>query len=424
MNGRKKQLYAWLLDFNPLCLAISLSLLMLAAIIMLKGLVYNADSPSYVEAWNFCYSHGDLDIFRTPVYPVLIGLGRILFGSTYCFLLPVIVQILIFYTCGIIFGKMILSVISNRRVAWFTVFLYFLFYPVVNTLNLLGTEALAFSLTSLWTVCVWKFLQRATLWNGIAIAFLTLTEVMLRPSLLILMITIAGLGVAGVWMRSYRRQVLWLLVTLIPVGTIVKLYIDEMERLTGVPTISVVSVVNTYFMAREFNDIFPELLTDTPEAVDVMRRYQKEGHRLSEEYILKQYTEFDTLLEGVMTYSNIQTYADRVKHEHPGLWYSHVVRRIVDSLKMQGPLKSACNYLVVTLYTIAFVAIWIARRCFSLVNFLILMLGGGSLLSVLLYAQNDYGRLMLPTSAILILMGGQLIDYALNLRRKLTHKAI
>ncbi|MDE6317356.1 MAG: hypothetical protein K2L73_03040, partial [Muribaculaceae bacterium] len=212
--------------------------------------------------------------------------------------------------------------------------------------------------------------------------------------------------------------------TLITVGVVIKSYKDEIERLTDIPTISVVSTINTYYMAREFNEIFPELLTDYPGAVEVMQRYQKEGHRLSEDYILRQYVEFNTLIdEGIMTFRDMQTYADRVKHEHPGLWYSHVVRRIVDSLKMQGPIKSACNYLVVTLYTVAFVAIWIVRRRFSLVNFLILMLGGGSLLSVLLYAQNDYGRLMLPTSAILILMGGQLIFYSLSLRRKLIHKA-
>ena len=152
-----------------------------------------------------------------------------------------------------------------------------------------------------------------------------------------------------------------------------------------------------------------------------MQSHQKEGDRLSEQYILMQYTEFDILVDScIMNYSDIDRYAARVKHEHPDVWYSNIVKRIVDSFHAQGPVKNICNDLVVMLYTIAFVAIWITRRRFSLVNFLILMLGGGSLLSVLLYAQNDFGRLMLPTSAILILMGGQLIDYTVNfLRNKL-----
>ncbi|MDE6317392.1 MAG: hypothetical protein K2L73_03220, partial [Muribaculaceae bacterium] len=223
MNGMKKHIHAWLLGFNPLYLAVSLSLLMLAAIITLKGSVmYNADTPSYIQAWNDAYSHGDIDIGRTPVYPVLIGIGRLLFGSTYCLVFPVFLQITVFYICGVLFCKMILSVIPDRRVAWFTVFLYFLFYPIVNTLNLLGTEALAFSLTSLWTWCVWKFMHRATIGNGVAITLITILEVMLRPSLLILPMAIAGLVFAGVFIKKYRRQVLWLLLTLIPVGVVIK----------------------------------------------------------------------------------------------------------------------------------------------------------------------------------------------------------
>lgn len=411
MDGIKKYIPGFLLGFNPLYVAISLSLLMLAGIIALKGAVlYNADTPTYIEAWNNRLLHGELDPFRTPLYPVLIGLGGVILGSTYCFLLPVIVQIVVFYLCGIVFSRMIFALIADRRIAWFTVFVYFLFYPIINMLNVLGTEALAFSLTSLWTYCVWKFMQRATFGNGVAITVITLLEVMLRPSMLILAIAIAGLVVAGVFIRRYRRRVLWLLLTLIPVGACIKVYTDEIERIAGLPTISVVSVVNTYYMAREFNDIYPELLTDTPGAVAVMQHFQKEGHRLSEEYILRQYKEFDTLLDnGIMTYSDMQTYADRVKKEHPAVWYRHIVHRIIDSLKMQGPVKNACNYLVVTLYTLCFAWAWIRYRRFSLVNFLILMIGGGSLLSMFLYAQNDFGRLMLPTSPLLILMGGQLL---------------
>ncbi|MBD5210068.1 MAG: hypothetical protein HDS77_02170 [Bacteroidales bacterium] len=414
----------WLQGFNPLCVAIALSLLMLAAIIALKGLVYNADTPSYIGAWNGCTRHGDIDTFRTPLYPAVIGLGRLIFGQAHWALFPLLLQTVVFYACGIPFSRMIRSVISNRRVGWFTIFLYFLFYPIVNTLNLLGTEALAFSLTSLWTYCVWRFLQRARLGYGIAIALLTLAEIMLRPSLLILAMAIVGLAVAGVFMKKYRRQVLWLLLTLIPTGVVYKLYVDEMESRTGVSTISTVSIVNNYYMAREFNDIYPELLADNPEALRVMQSHRKEGDRLSEQYILMQYTEFDILVDScIMNYSDIDRYAARVKHEHPDVWYSNIMKRIVDSFHAQGPVKNICNDLVVMLYTIAFVAIWIVRRRFSLVNFLILMLGGGSLLSVLLYAQNDFGRLMLPTSAILILMGGQLIDYTVNfLRNKLPRK--
>lgn len=421
----KTRTYDFLRGFNPLYVAISLSMLMLAGIILLKGAsVFNADSVSYVSAWNDCYSQGNIDTFRTPVYPVLIGIGRILFGAEYWSLFPTLVQISVFYACAVPFSKMALSILSNRKVAWCTVYIYLLFYPVINTLPLLGTEALSFSITTLWIYCVWHFMRRPQWGYGIAVCLLTITDIMLRPSLLILAIAIAILALTGIFMRQYRRQVLLLLLTLIPVGAAYKLYVNEMIRLTGYNSISIVSAYNNYYMARQYNDIFPELLSDNPEALEVMQRFQKDGDRLSREYLLKQWREIIELEEsGIMNYNQMNDYAADVKKHHPEIWFKNIGIRIADSLKAQGPVKNMCNYLVVLLYTVFFVVGWIKFRQFSLVNFLILMIGGGSLLSIFLYAQNDFGRLMLPTSGGLILMGGQLLNcirlhpLSINLRR-------
>lgn len=419
MKPNNSPITGFLRNFNPLCIAIALSMLMLAAIILLRGaVIYNGDTPSYISAWNECYSHGEIDIFRTPVYPLLIGVGKMLFGSEYGLLFPIIVQIITFYVCGIFFSRMISEIISNRRVALFTIFLYFLFYPVVNSLPLLTTEALGFSLTSLWIYFVWLFLKRAS-WNyGIAIAILTVIEIMLRPSFLILAFAIVGLAAAGIFIKSYRRQTLLLLLTLIPVGAVYKIYVDEMENRINMSTISVVSVYNEYYMARQYNDVFADLLTDDPQALKIMRNFQ-----LSVDSMLNG-DKNNALWREIATFENLgnsglrqmKNYAMGVKEHHPDVWYSYILRRIATSLEKEGPVKNACNYLVVTIYTVLFVIVWIRRRHFSLVNFLTLMIGGGSLLSIFLYAQNDFGRLMLPTSAILILMGGQILN-CLHLHR-------
>mgnify|MGYP005872553079 CR=1 FL=1 len=408
----KTRIYDFLRGFNPLYVAIALSMLMLAGIIMLKGaVIYNADSLSYISAWDDCYSQGKIDEWRTPVYPVIIGLGKFLLGAEYWEIFPTIVQIIVFYSCSIPFCKMAFNVISNRRVAWFTIFLFFLFYPIINTLPLLGTEALGFSLTSLWLYCVWRFMQYARWGYGISVCLLTITAIMLRPAFLILIFAIIGLFAVGIFMKNYRRQTLLLLLTLIPVGIVYKVYTNEMKHLIDLDTISIVSVYNTYSMARQYNDIFPELLADNPQAIAVMQEYHKNGDSRSIEYILKQWEEIAVMEDsGTMTYLEMNDYALAVKKEHPGLWLKNIGKRIIDSLTSQGPVKNACNYLVVTLYTVFFIVGWIRFRRFSLVNFLILMIGGGSLLSIFLYAQNDFGRLMLPTSAVLILMGGQLLN--------------
>lgn len=392
--------------FNPLYIAISLSLLMLAAIIAINGTtVYNGDSFTYMSAWDDYLSKGHLDIFRTPVYPYVIGIGKMLLGEDYWPYFPTILQALVFYSCGIVFAKMIFRFVSNRYAAWAAVFLYFLFYPIVNMIVVVGTESLAFSLVALWLYCVWQFMERPRWSYGIYVSLITLTSAMLRPSLLILAIAIVGLAIAGSFFKHYRRNVLLMLLTLIPLAAAYVPYVNGIYRLTGLRTISTVAAVNKYYMARQYDAIFPELLPDNPLAVKMMQRYNQRDD-LSK--LWAEITQFENT--GIMTNKQMDDYATAFKEQHPDLWYSYIATRIYDSIFVEKTIKGIANYLIVFFYTIAFAVMWIKRRVFSLHNFLILMIGGGSLLSLFLYAQNDFCRLMLPTSAALIIMGGQLLS--------------
>lgn len=396
---------------NPLYAAMALSVLMLVAFMFKEGIVVvNSDTQSYVEAWDNSYSNGVIDNFRTPVYPVLIGIGKMIFGAGDWGLLLTALQIIAFYGCGILFSRMMPVVVRNRRIANVCIFVYFLYFPIVRTLPVMGTEALAFSLTTAWIYCVWRFLVMPGAGRGAAIAILTLAGLMLRPSFLLLAIVILFLAVVGVLMKQRRRTALLLLPTLIPTVVVYMLYSDEIERRTGVDTISTVTIVNNYFMARQYNDIFPELLPDNPEAIRQMHRFQKSGDRISYDYLMPMWNEINYFEEnGIMTYREMQDYSMAMKEHYPGLWYKYIGVRIADSFREFNPLRMAFNYLTVILYGMLFLAAWIKLRKFpSSFNFMLLLVGGGSLLSVILYAQTDFGRLLLPTTPVLIMMAGRI----------------
>jgi len=385
-------------------------MIMLGIIIAVRGAVHNGDTPSYIEAWDVYYANGIIDEFRTPVYPVIIGIGKLLLGSNWE-VFVISLQAVVFYLCGIYFSRLASGVISNRCMAWVAVFLYFLFFPIVNFIPAIGTEAIAFSLTALWGYCIRRFLQRPCLKYGTAISVLTLTEIMLRPAMLVLAITIVGIAIAGIFMKQYRRKVLPMLLTLTAPAIACGIYMTGIYHITGVRTISVVSTLNKYFMAREYNDILPDLLADNPEALELQLRHHKEGHAYEQDYINAQWAEISELLEsGIMSYPALDDYAAAVKKHYPEVWYGNILRNISMSLTHQGPVKNICNDLVVFIFAFAFVAAWIKYRRFTLINFVSLLVTGGSLLSIFLYAQNDYGRLMLPVSPFLILMGGQLLS--------------
>ena len=409
---------------HPMWVLLAASFAMLATIIFSKGIIHTLDTQSYIGTWDNAISHGHVDNARTPVYPILFGIGKMLVGDAHCEIFVIIVQIIVFYASALIFRKMIFALVPNRRAAWLTVSVLFLFYPIINYLNVLGTEPLSFSFTALFMYSVWRFLKHPSWKYGIAVTLLIVLEIMLRPAMLILVVVIVLLAVAGVFIRQYRRAALLLLLTLIPIGIIYQIYTAKVEELTGVHTLSTVGTINNYYIARQYNDIFPEYLVDNPAALDMMKRYQEAVDPAAKEYDGKLYNEIvEALTDGILTYKQMDDYARQVRDNHPGKWLQYMFKRIGRSLRSDGPVKTWCNDLIVLFYTIAFLTVWIRRHTFSLINFLTLMMGGGSLISVWLFAQLEFGRLMLPTSAVLILMGGQLLG-CIHMRRRRLHLSL
>lgn len=417
--------------FTPMCVAIAINIVLLIYIVYTHGFVVeNTDTASYISAWDECYYYGEIDIFRTPVYPSLIGFFASVMGKSWAVGL-ILFQIVMFYIAGFSFKRIVFSQFKSNTAAWIAVFAYFMFYPILKFLFVIGTEAISFSLLVLWAESVWRFLQRPRWWLGVAITLLTLTEIMLRPSMLVLVVALGFFIVAGLSFRQYRKAMLWIIVTLIPVGIVCTLYVNKIEKETGVRTISIVTIFNKYYISREYNHVFPDLMEDYPEALELQYKYQKSGDVFTQENIDRQWIEVGTISgDSLMTLRQIDDYANAVKELHPDIYYGNIRNNIINSLTHEGKYKNAVNMLIVLIYGLLFLIIWLKYKQFPLTNFLWLLVGGGSLLSVILFAQNDYGRLMLPTTPILLLMASQILNclsirpFSFNLRNLLPKTGI
>lgn len=399
------------ITFTLMHVAIALNILMLIYIVYTHGpVVENTDTVSYITAWDENYYNGQIDTFRTPVYPSLIGLFATIMGKNWMVGL-IMFQIAIFYIAGFSLTRLVFALFKSNIGAWIAVFAYFLFYPILKFLFVIGTEAIAFSLVVLWTEAVWRFMQRPRWWLGVAITLLTLTEIMLRPSMLVLVVALGLFIVAGLFFRQYRKAMLWLIVTLMPVGIVCTLYVNKIEKETGVRTISIVTIFNKYYLSREYNHIFPDLMKDYPEALELQFKYQKSGDVFSQENIDRQWIEVGTISgDSLMTLKQIDDYANAVRELHPDIYYGNIRNNVINSLTHEGKYKNAANMLIVLIYGLLFLIVWLKYKQFPLTDFLWLLVAGGSLLSVILFAQNDYGRLMLPTSPILIFMASQILN--------------
>lgn len=400
-----------LLRISPLYYAILLSVLILAFLMYRGGFAQEwSDTLSYIEAWDNSYSHGELDYFRTPLYPMIIGFAKMIMGANWG-ILVVILQIITFYGCGILFSRVLLNAIPNRKIAWVCIFIYFIFIPTLKLVLMLGTELFAFSMQSAWIYCAWHFLERPSWRYGLIITALTFLTVMLRPTFILLPIAVVCLFAVGVWVKKYRKTVLLLLLTNIPVAAVYYPYTERVEQLYGVNTISIVSSVNLYFMARQYNDIYPELLPDNPEAVKVMVMFQKTGDPISHDYGITMWNEINYLENtGIMSHRQMQDYADAMKSNYPSRWYGNIGKRIVESFRTASPPRATFNYLIPILYGILLLIAWVRYRRLAIFNLLLLLTGGGYLLTIILYAPFDFARLFMPAFPIYILMFGQILS--------------
>ena len=370
----------------------------------------NADSSSYILTWEEQTSHGQIDHFRTPLYPLLIGIGQMLLGKAHYWIFVVGFQIAVFYLSAMTLSKMILTVIKRRRIAWLAVALLFLFVPIIRFLCVIGTEALAFSLTALFICCAWRFLQQPRWKYGIAIALLAAIEVMLRPSMLILIAATAALATACLFARKYRLTGVLLFLAIIPVCVLCHFYANEVEKITNVRTISTVSIYNRFYIARESNKIYPEYIGNNPEAIALMEKHQNFDDVCSPNFIKARWDEMpEGLSNGIWTYEQLDAYCNLVRANHPEVWYRNILKNIAVSWRDHKYRGIWFYYLILGLYATAFALSLIKHRTFSLINFLILAIGGGSMLSVFLFSQNEFARLMLPTAPAIILMAGQLM---------------
>jgi len=101
-------------------------------LILKCGRQWDYDTDSYVAAWE-TISSLHLDLWRTPIYPLFIGLTKFLFGS-YFLIVGTVIQHLIFLISIRYFYKLAQGVVKSERSAWWATAFYAL-YPCVATWN-------------------------------------------------------------------------------------------------------------------------------------------------------------------------------------------------------------------------------------------------------------------------------------------------
>ena len=139
------------------------------------------DTLSYVDYQTniFC---GQINPFRTPVYPYFIKLIRVLFGQKYLYNNIVIAQCVISFL-SIINVYYIAKILFKTRLVIILVSLLFgLMIPFINYDKLIMTESLSISFVILFTCYLINYYKKPTKSKAFLVSIFLFLLIMLRPS--------------------------------------------------------------------------------------------------------------------------------------------------------------------------------------------------------------------------------------------------
>lgn len=237
--------------------------ILIAGVCILSGQYsMTPDSINYIEA-SEALMRGEPHIMRPPVYPLIIGLSRLMLGADHQIHGVIIVQWITFIISIVYFRNTLALLISSARCLFWATAVYAI-CPVFYVFNqTLLTEGLAGSFVIFFLYCLTNDspgLKRA-LWSGIWLLIL----VYLRPAMICLL-PVYGFYWGYVLYRQRKSGsggavTAGVIMALIIVSLIGYKHIIHNEF--GTHTISVASVVNNWYILRE-QDAIGEEHADAP----------------------------------------------------------------------------------------------------------------------------------------------------------------
>lgn len=395
---------------RPLLLIILLSILEQIFFLLIgAGHIWCIDTPSYMAAWDNAISIGTPDTTRTPVYPVFLGLSRYLFGI-YANYVVVSIQIIIFTLSILIFYKISLKIFGRHRfILWLIAF--YALYPGINMYNLkMLTESFSISLVVFFIYAIINLYESPNLVNSLITLCLILLSIFLRPSMLYLLPAI--LIIAIVWFINKKRQqsLSLIVISLICCASMLG-YMADIKRQTGYLALTTVSTFNDLFTALENRLLIPGTTGNRALASVINEANHDSTLRNDNDKVYS----YIRKIVPVTTNSEIKQIVDESKIYNRKGWLKARGRYLYQSafttiFSFQDlPVVSfICFYIFLTVYCILFISKGIKRHNFDWLSFLFILMIFGNLGVNILGSFAEWSRLFMPSTAIVLLMIGQM----------------
>ena len=392
--------------------AITVSLL---CILCFGPVEYN-DTPSYLSAWDN-WSKGELDTFRTPLYPMFLGVLKSVAGKAWGWV-AIVIQYAFFLLSVKYFHKIAKMLLKDRAALIVTAF--YAIYPTFNSWgNLLLTDSLGLSLSVFFSYACLKVIMDGSIRQTFIATLMLLLLLALRPSSVSLLIPAALSFFLLLFSKEKRKAGLIGLAGIAVCSVCLLFYSEKVEEKTGVFTPSTVSVANDLTIARMYGYLLPEAVEDAHLSEVLRENYEKYGQELEEGPVF--YGAIGNLMDE-FTFTEMKKAVDNSIRQKPILWLKALVKRFYlasltpatrsyasDLFRVHPlfPFNIGMVILLLMIYSIIIViqlfrrrfpvaAIFLATTCLCVI--------GVSIVG----AQHEYSRLILPAIPAILIIVAQL----------------
>lgn len=381
--------------------------------IIVMGVHVTPDTTSYITAVKESLSHGRIDQWRPPVYPLLLGSVKLVFGDSFLWAV-IVLQNLVFLLTIKYFYELLHWITDSDRISFWLTLYYALSPGIACYNNYVVTESLAisFAIFIAWGL---KALLSGQTWRGVI--YITLfvgLSVFMRPAQIYLMPVLLVIFAGMAFVQKYRREALYGFGGVLLVTLSFLVYVGVFKSNYGIYSPSAIGTVNQFYIGRYYDLIRKNELQHDEIGYFLSDSHNMENHSL----FIEAYASINNV--GLKEVNDEIVYSMR---SNPGGWikaaWDRFCRSGFDRLFNIGPskyylepfsVKMSSVYCFLAAFLLA-LGYWIAKNRkipWFILTLSVLVLA--NITASILGAQSEWWRLDFPSVPFLILMAGQALS--------------
>ncbi|MDE6080549.1 MAG: hypothetical protein K2G35_10865 [Duncaniella sp.] len=397
------------------------------AMIATAHIIVGYDTASYYAAIDNLLA-GRPDLWRTPVYPLILALcrsgGQALGGGGEAWAVVQTAQWVVLFLAIPAFRLAAARVIGPHPKAVLLATAVFALHPALLSYpDRMLTESFSISFSAFFVASFLKGVtenRSASMWR--AMGWLTVL-VMLRPVFVCyLPVAAVAIVIYGVQCRHTCRRALRAAVAgfLLCVGVCAG-YVAAMHRTYGIHSLTIVSSVNNYYLFWPKGMVVAESAT-SPEVAEAIRRNVKPPIGENYEDVCLAGWEDEMAFLREISPVSFESYINTMMKRHRDVVAEEAVARLTQKswsyhlssrdfvtkrlgFKLPAIFSIAAGLLFLTITSLCLAVLWIRRRRVNVGVFITTGLPLVLMISTLIGAQSDYHRLFIPALPLFYLLG-------------------